>query len=298
MTEKQWYKVGGYYFSIAVDSIPYLLDQLSNCHPFRASEDDVRTSDDAIFSLSVRETMQEPLFTGKFVVQFEGEGLFLNLYESPSGKYIFTLSMDSRSIALLEVDPVSSQALLTVSAESGRLRQAFAVNNALMLLYALSTACKNTVLIHASVIAHKDKAYVFLGKSGTGKSTHSRLWLEYLEESYLLNDDNPIIRLHGDEVLVYGSPWSGKTPCYRNESKTLGGIVRLSQYPQNRIRRLDGAAAYAALSPSVSAIRWKRDYADGLHETLENIVSRISIYHLQCRPDEEAMRLCYDTISR
>ena len=89
----------------------------------------------------------------------------------------------------------------------------FAINNALMLQYAFRTAGMNTLEMHASVIENGGKGYLFLAKSGTGKSTHSKMWLRNIPDSHLLNDDNPIVRVLEDgSVRVYGSPWSGKTP--------------------------------------------------------------------------------------
>lgn len=298
MIEKQWYKVGGYSFCITTDSAPHLLDELTNCHPFRISEEETNSESESIFCLNIKESIQKPTFTGKFIVQFEGEGIYLDLYESENGDQVFAISMQKHSIALLKLEQASLQASLILAAGLNLQQKAFAINNTLMLLYAIHTACKDALLIHASVIVCKNRGYVFLGKSGTGKSTHSQLWLQHIEQSYLLNDDNPVIRLHENKVIVYGTPWSGKTPCYRNESMPLGGIVRLSQYPENKIERLTGAAAYAAIAPSASAIRWKQEYAEGLHSTLSKIVSHIGIYHLQCRPDKEAAQLCYETISK
>ena len=111
--------------------------------------------------------------------------------------------------------------LLTTSADyrTGRLvmpRYAKqAVDNAMMITFALATACADTLLFHASVVSCHGKAYMFLGPSGTGKSTHSQLWIKHIEGSRLINDDNPVVRLQDDgRVMVYGSPWSGKTPCY------------------------------------------------------------------------------------
>lgn len=122
----------------------------------------------------------------------------------------------------------------------------------MMLLYALRTSTLGCLEVHASVIMKEGKAVAFLGKSGTGKSTHSRLWLENIPKTELLNDDNPIIRIHPDgKVLIYGSPWSGKTPCYKKVSVPLAGVVRLSQAPFNKITRLSGIQAYACLFPSV-----------------------------------------------
>jgi len=174
----------------------------------------------------------------------------------------------------------------------------FGINNAVMVLYALATANRLTALFHSSVVSYKDKAYMFLGQSGTGKSTHARLWLEYIEGSELVNDDNPVVRVLDDgSIRVYGSPWSGKTPCYRNVSYPIGAIVMLRQAPRNTIVRLRPPEAFAALVDSISGMRWNQMIANGLYETEVNIISHVMICHLDCLPDEEAARLCMFNVS-
>ena len=173
----------------------------------------------------------------------------------------------------------------------------FAVDNALMLMFALATATLGTLEIHASVTVWDGKAYAFLGKSGTGKSTHSRLWREHIPGSRLLNDDNPIIRIKDGEARIYGSPWSGKTPCYKAESAPLGAVVRISQSPENKITRLKPVQAYASMYSSCSAFREIRGTSDGIHSTLVQLVSAVPMYRLDCRPDREAAVLCHDTIT-
>ena len=174
----------------------------------------------------------------------------------------------------------------------------FGINNALMVMYALSTANQQTALFHASVVSHKGKAYMFLGPSGTGKSTHSSLWLKYIEGTALVNDDNPVVRILDDgSIHVYGSPWSGKTPCYRNVSYPLGAIVVLSQAPENRISRLRPLEAYAALMISISGKRWDKQMAEGLHETENLIITNANIWHLDCLPNEEAARMCQEAVN-
>ena len=169
-----------------------------------------------------------------------------------------------------------------------------AIDNALMVLFALATADKDTALFHAAVVSYQSRGYMFLGPSGTGKSTHARLWLKHIEGTELVNDDNPVVR----DGVVYGSPWSGKTPCYRNVSYPLGGIVMLSQAPYNKIQRLGGLQAYVALVPSISGKRWDARIADGLHHTENALAMNVPVYHLECLPDEEAARLCNQTIAR
>ena len=167
-------------------------------------------------------------------------------------------------------------------------------NDALKMMYALATAEKDTLCIHAAVVSCGGKGYLFLGPSGTGKSTHAQLWLKHFEGTELVNDDNPVVR----GGVVYGSPWSGKTPCYRNVSVPIGGIVMLSQAPYNKIRRLSGIEAYVDLAESVGGKVWDSRIAEGLHQAENRLAQTIPMWHLECLPDEEAARLCHETITR
>lgn len=175
----------------------------------------------------------------------------------------------------------------------------FAVGNALMLMYAFCTSTLGTLEMHASVIRNAGRAYLFLARSGTGKSTHSQQWLESIPGSELLNDDNPIVRVFPDgRVRVFGSPWSGKTPCYRAEEAMAGAFVRIRRSPENRIERLGLVEAYASLYSSCSGFRAVRRMADGLHETIGAVVSKVPCFVLDCRPDHEAARVCAAAVTK
>ena len=135
---------------------------------------------------------------------------------------------------------------------------------------------------------------LFLGESGTGKSTHTRLWRENIEGAHLLNDDSPIIR---SSAVAYGSPWSGKTPCYRNLHYPIAAIVRLSQAPHNRMRRLSALEALGALLPSCPpSFAYDEELQDAICETLSQLISTVPVYHLECLPNVEAAQLSYSTI--
>ena len=174
--------------------------------------------------------------------------------------------------------------------------QAFAVNNALMLLFAFSSAAFSALEMHASVVTCGGRGILFLGRSGTGKSTHSSLWLKYIEGTKLLNDDNPVLRITDGCARVYGSPWSGKTPCYKDRDVPVGAIVRLRQAPENRIARLGTVAAYASVMASCSGFRPFHDITDAQHQTLSAIATDVPCYQLDCLPDEAAARLCKQTV--
>ena len=138
--------------------------------------------------------------------------------------------------------------------------------------YGLMTLSLDTLAIHSSCIVYRNKAVLFLGESGTGKSTHTRLWREHISGTNLLNDDSPMVRVEDGKVWVYGSAWSGKTPCYKNERYELQGCVRLSQAPYNRIRKLSVLQAYGALHPSCAP---EFAYDDGLYDEVSRIIGMI-----------------------
>ena len=153
------------------------------------------------------------------------------------------------------------------------------------------------VAVHSSVVVRDGRAVLFLGESGTGKSTHTRLWLNNLDGSWLLNDDSPFIAVEQGQAVVYGSPWSGKTPCYRPERVPVAGIVRLSQAPHNRIRRLSPVAAFGALYPSLPpAFAYDEYLTDRLCALASSVLERVPVYHLECLPDRAAAELSCRTV--
>ncbi len=168
---------------------------------------------------------------------------------------------------------------------------------ALWMAFNLIGCRRQSLSIHSSCIAFQGKGILFLGESGTGKSTQSRLWRQVFPETELINDDGPFLAPVGDEYRIFGSPWSGKTPCYRNVSYPVKAIVRVVQAPENSIHPLSVLEKIKALLPSFPPAL-SRDKA--LQESVLSIVSRIvkdiPIYCLECRPDEEAVRVTYQAL--
>lgn len=168
---------------------------------------------------------------------------------------------------------------------------------ALWIAYGVATLPQQTIAIHTSVIQYKGRTVLFLGESGTGKSTHTRLWRENIEGAVLLNDDSPILRIVDGKVWMFGSPWSGKTPCYKTESYPLAACVRLSQAPHNKIRRLSVAQGYAAIHPSCPPdFAYDDTLYDYISETLSEVLGQVPMYHLECLPDADAARLSCQTV--
>ena len=167
----------------------------------------------------------------------------------------------------------------------------------IMVAFGQRVLSNNTALIHSSVVENGEYAVSFLGKSGTGKSTHSRLWISTNEGFNLLNDDNPAVRIEGDDVFIYGTPWSGKTACYINKKRKLMSIIRLTQAKENKMDwKNKGVESLLALLPSFTAIRWNQTIFSSMLSVLENIIQRVSVGQLYCLPNPEAAELCYNEI--
>ena len=163
--------------------------------------------------------------------------------------------------------------------------------------YGMLTAYQRLTFVHSSVIVFDGRAVLFLGESGTGKSTHSRLWLENINGARLLNDDSPMLSTADGVPMVYGSPWSGKTPCYVHRHFPLAAVVRLSKAPCNIIHRLTVPAALGALQPSLPPALMQHDgYADLLIDLISDTISAVPFYHLECLPDADAARVCFKAV--
>lgn len=162
----------------------------------------------------------------------------------------------------------------------------------LRITYSLAILPHGGISIHAAAVVLNGRAYLFMGKSGTGKSTHAALWQRCFAGCELLNDDNPTVREENGQITVYGTPWSGKTPCYRNLDYPLGGVVRLRQAGENRFEVRMDDEAFVLLLPGCSAIRSDRTMCENLYDTLAQMVSTVKTGELECLPDEEAALLC------
>lgn len=166
------------------------------------------------------------------------------------------------------------------------------------LAYNTLAAPLGRVAVHSSTVVCQGKAVMCLGESGTGKSTHTRLWQKHIAGATLLNDDSPIVSATADGgVEVYGSPWSGKEPCFRQEHYPLAALVRIVQRPENVITRLSTIEAYTALQPSCPpSMMYDEKLLDRVVPLISEIISKVPVYRLGCLPDADAARLSYSTI--
>lgn len=286
---KKFYEVAGHTFSFELPDTSPLGDHLGQYSPFLSE-----AVDEPLFELSLVDDIAVPedLTTVYDQAPEPGESE-IKMSSFSEGWYVTMALYSGESVCCRMVCDKDFRKART--AVRGSLQtKLFGVNNSLMLLFALSTATQDTLEMHASMVSWGGRAYLFLGKSGTGKSTHSHLWLENIPGTELMNDDNPIIRVSSDgTVTAYGSPWSGKTPCYRNVSAPIGAIVRIRRAGFDRITRYGTVEAYASIYSSCSGLKSDKKMSDGIHSTLEKIVTSVPCYVLDCLPDEQAARVCH-----
>lgn len=174
----------------------------------------------------------------------------------------------------------------------------FGLNNALMLIFAFAGTRYDLVLLHASLVRQNGFGYAFIAKSGTGKSTQVSMWLRYLPGCDLMNDDNPIVRIIDDKPIIFGSPWSGKTPCYRNVKAELGAITRIVRDETNFVESVSPIEAFASLLESVSSMKWDHAIFDRICKIISKLIEIVPNYNLHCLPNKEAALVCNKAISR
>ncbi len=157
---------------------------------------------------------------------------------------------------------------------------------------------ENILLFHGSAVAADGTCYLFAAKSGTGKSTHARLWRELLgERAVMVNDDKPLLEVAAGGVTVWGTPWDGKHHLSRNMAVPLGAVCLLERGEENAIEPVSAREAWPLL--------WRQTYrpAEGekLRRTLaltDRLAHSVPLYRLRCRPEIEAARMAYETMKK
>lgn len=156
----------------------------------------------------------------------------------------------------------------------------------------------DTLLFHGSVIAVDGEGYLFTAKSGTGKSTHTRLWREYFgERAVMVNDDKPLLHITDSGVTAYGTPWDGKHRLSTNIAVPLKGICILTRNAKNHIEPVEPHAVYPLIVQQTN----RSLSADGMKHTLsliDRMLHVVPVYRLGCNMDIEAARVAYEGMNR
>ena len=156
----------------------------------------------------------------------------------------------------------------------------------------------NTVLFHGSVIVMDGKGYIFTAKSGTGKSTHARLWCDlYGDRVVIVNDDKPLIRVEESKITAHGTPWDGKHRLSTNTSVPVTGICILHRADENRIERANSKDIYPMFVQQVYRPSNKESMLKTF-DLLDRILEQIPVYDLYCNMDIDAARVAYEGMNK
>jgi hypothetical protein len=157
---------------------------------------------------------------------------------------------------------------------------------------------KQGIIFHSSAIMVDGNAYLFTAPSGTGKSTHTRLWRELLgDRAVMINDDKPIIRYIDGEFYVYGTPWNGKHQLDTNTRAKIKGICQIYQAKENVIEKVSPSdMLMTVLNQTIRPT--EVDKFDKLIDLIDKLLSKVSLYKLGCNISLDAARLAFETMSK
>ena len=152
----------------------------------------------------------------------------------------------------------------------------------------------DTILFHGSVIAVDGTGYMFAASSGTGKSTHARLWREYFgERAVMVNDDKPLIKVTQDGVTAFGTPWNGKHRLSTDIAVPLKAICILERGIENHISKVE----YKEILPMLLQQTYRPSNTEAMHKTIqlvEKLGKNVNLYRLNCNIDPEAAQIAYE----
>lgn len=157
--------------------------------------------------------------------------------------------------------------------------------------------CYDGMMLHASAVVVDGKAYLFSAPCGTGKSTHTKLWLSVFgERAYILNDDKPALRLIDGIWYAFGTPWSGKNDCSVNIGVPVAGICLLYQANKNTIIPFSGKdAIFAILEQTIRPT--EVTLQEKLLESLDKLITTIPVWKMGCNMEEKAALVSYKAMS-
>lgn len=296
MEVNKTYCIAEHYINVVfASSNPNIINILPSFEPFNVKG----LNDGCLFTIRVVDNI-EP-FEGsrlEHIGSFDTGNGDTIVDRTDDGQYQYTIKdIEGRNCCLLQTDSEFKNAQCQIRGSDSMCH--FGLNNAIMMMYAFRGSFYDTLLVHASVVRENEYGYAFIAKSGTGKSTHTALWLKHFPNTDLLNDDNPIIRIIDKKAYIYGSPWSGKTPCYRNIKAKLGAITQIDRALKNSIEKLSPTLAFTRILPACSTMKWDNIVFRNTYEIVIKLIeSSMSNYILHCLPDEEAARVCHKEISK
>lgn len=151
------------------------------------------------------------------------------------------------------------------------------------------------ILLHASAVEKDGYAYLFSAKSGTGKSTHTHLWMQVFDNVKMINDDKPALRKIDGKFFACGTPFSGKNDESSNICVPIKAIVFLERAEENSIERISAQSAIP-LFMSQTVRPSSEKYMVKMLTVLDMLLKEVPVFKLKCNISEDAARTAYEGI--
>ena len=190
---------------------------------------------------------------------------------------------------------VSNEAFLAEREKEKNFSDGYIENICLHRLICQQIPLYNRFLLHAAIIEYDGKGIAFLGKSGTGKSTHANLWTQYVQGATLINGDKPIVEMENNRFIVHGTPWQGKENLGKNASVPLHALCFLEQSKSNEIRALSVQEAVGYVFPQI-LMPSEGIVAAKTLELVDALVRTVPTYLLRCDISQNAVRTAFEGI--
>ena len=155
---------------------------------------------------------------------------------------------------------------------------------------------KEVMILHSSFIIHNNQSILFTAPSGTGKSTQASLWEKY-KGAEIINGDRSAIGTRNGEYFAYGLPFCGSSNICKNKEAPLKAIVVLKQAKENSVRRLSKIEAFKILLGQVAINRWNKKDMELAMTLIEELIEKVPVVMLSCRPDKEATDVLNDYLN-
>lgn len=294
MTEINIYCVAGWHFEVGLPTGADAGRLLPSFVPFRCEEPDEAAC--PLFRFTVQEAALAEGVYGTMLEESENDLGHVVVKSAGKGYRVELKRQKKSAVHVMLADSTFTHIRACLQWEDPSVD--YALCSLLRIVFSQAVLLRGGVALHAAAVERQGKAFLFMGRSGTGKSTHAAGWQRCFPDCRLLNDDNPVVRLQGDEAWAYGTPWSGKTPCYKNLGYPVAGIVRLHQAPYNRFVRVEDVDSFVALLPGCFAVRADERLYGALCDTLIALGDRLTVGELYCLPDDEAVSVCFQGMNR
>lgn len=161
------------------------------------------------------------------------------------------------------------------------------LNQIMMRAYSYTAVFNDTLIIHSAAVNHNGEGILFCGVPGAGKSTQSKLW-QKIYNAEPINNDQPCVIFENGKALVHGTPWSGKEPCYKNESYPIKAIVFVEKAPYEKVEKLGILEAYALLHLNNYLIPFVDGVEEKYSDVIEQLAKSVPVYKQYCTKTEEA----------